>query len=110
MGAFLRASEPGLDHLWAVSAESELMIYHGVSVYLIAEEEVDAQRPLSKRRAQASVRSRRSFTERQSGMRLVRRRWNCGAWLGCRRWRIAKSQHRTITRVLFDQPIAEAEA
>jgi hypothetical protein len=39
MGAFVRASDPGQNRSWAVSAESELLIYSGVNVYLVAEEE-----------------------------------------------------------------------
>lgn len=39
LGTFVRASDPGQNRSWAVSAESELMIYHGANVYLVAEEE-----------------------------------------------------------------------
>lgn len=39
MGVFVRASDPAMNHTWAMAADSELMIYHGVNVYLVAEEE-----------------------------------------------------------------------
>ena len=38
-GSFRRASSPDLSSTWAVQAESELMIFHSVDVYLVPEEE-----------------------------------------------------------------------
>lgn len=38
-GSFRRASSPNLKITWAVPAESELMIFHSVNVYLVPEEE-----------------------------------------------------------------------
>lgn len=38
-GSFRRVSSPDLNSTWAVPAESELMIYHSVNVYLVPEEE-----------------------------------------------------------------------
>ena len=37
-GTFSRASSPDLESTWAVQAESELMIFHAVNVYLVPEE------------------------------------------------------------------------
>lgn len=37
-GTFVRASSPDLRRSWAMLVESELMIYHAVSIYLVPEE------------------------------------------------------------------------
>lgn len=39
MTTFRRSSNLDLSHSWAIPMESELMIYHAVSVYLVPEEE-----------------------------------------------------------------------
>jgi len=39
MGTFVRASDPAMNRTWAVTAESDLMIFHGVRLHLVAEEE-----------------------------------------------------------------------
>ena len=39
VGAFRRASDLGFTRSWAEPVESDLMIYHAVTVYLVAEED-----------------------------------------------------------------------